>query len=208
MSDFSLVFSRRLFSGGVFLFRGDITTRRAHPGMGLWCCRWRENRRRKTFAVVIRQKSKSRHRDLSQEGTLKMQLKIRHGTVALRKNDLKMSDGLNQGINVRTFGRRLFAAESRPQRGQILKQPATQPIHRFQREGQPHLFSGRLERKPRQHFDQPLPHQRSRQSVTRQNIRQHDGKCFSATAAPSTVGTKDSLAAHTLAAGLRRIIAP
>ena len=165
MSDFFRWFTAAgIFRGALFV-SGDATGCRAPIGMGLWCCRPRENRRRQNLAVVIRQKSVRPRRDLSQEWKLKVQLKVRYGTPGPGKNGLKMSDGLKQGIGVCAAWRRLFAAKPGPKTIQLLAQFAPQPIHRFQDKRQSQRFSGGLERNSRQHLHQPLPHQRSRQGV-------------------------------------------
>ena len=145
---------------------------------------------------------------LTQERTLKPQLKIRRGTLAARENDLQVSQGLEQRIGVSARRRRASSCQPRAQRVQISQQSPPQPIYRFQSEGQPQFLGGGFERKARQHFDQPSPHQRSGQGVTRQNISQDEGKRLSATAAPAAIGTKHPLAPDQLAAGLGGIVAP
>ena len=112
-----------------------------------------------------------------------------------------MFHGLQQRISVCTGRRRLFPAEPRSHRSQTLPQSAPQPIDGFQGERQPQLFGRRLDRKPRQHFHQPPPHQRSRQRVPRQNVRQQEGKGPPTTAALPAIGTKHPLAPERLAAG-------
>jgi hypothetical protein len=207
MNVLSLVFGRRHFSSGVFLFRDDATGPGARTGMGLSCCRWRKNRRRKNPVVVIRQKFAGSDHPLSQKRTLKMELKIGGRTGAARKNRSQMFQGLQQGIGLHIDRRRLFAAEPGAKTIQLLTQFAPQLIDRFQRKRQPHFFSGSFEGKPRQQLHQPLPHQRSGQGVPWQNLSQDNGKSPSTTAAPSAVGTKHPPTTDHLAAGLRRIVA-
>jgi hypothetical protein len=144
---------------------------------------------------------------LSQKWTLKMQLKIGGRTGTGRKDRPQMLQGLQQGFSPPADRRGLFAAEPGTQTIQLPAQLAPQPIDRFQGEGQPRFFSGGFERKSRQHFHQPAPHQRSRQGVPWQNISQDNGKSPSTTAAPPAIGTKYPLAPNTLAAGFGRIVA-
>lgn len=136
-----------------------------------------------------------------------MKLKIGRGTTAAGKNRPQMFHGLQQRIRLATDRRRLFPAKSCSHRGQTLPQSAPQPIDRFQREGQPQFFRRRLERKSRQHFYQPPPHQRGRQRITRQYVSQDEGKCPPATAALPAIGTIHPLATHGLTTRLGRIVA-
>lgn len=144
---------------------------------------------------------------LPQKRMLKLKLKIRRRTRAAGKDNLKVFHGLQQGIGVRTDRWRLLAAEPRPHRIQAAAQSAPQPIHRFQRKGQPHLFDGSLEGKPGQQLYQPAPHQWSRQRVPRQNFGQEEDKGAPAAAAPPTVAAKHALAPAGLAVGGVGIIA-
>jgi hypothetical protein len=135
-----------------------------------------------------------------------MKLKLRWGTLAPRENHSEMSEGLVQRISVRDGGWPAPARQPRPQPVQLPPQSPAQLIHCFQGKGQPQFFRRSLERKSRQHFHQPPPHQRSRQRVTRQNISQDKEKSSSATAALPTVGTKHPLAPEGLPIGLGRIV--
>lgn len=138
---------------------------------------------------------------------LKMELKIGRRAHAVRKNLPQMFQGLQQRISLHTDRRRLLAAEPGAKTIQLLTQFAPQPKNRFQRKRQPHFFSGGFEGKPRQQLQEPWPHQRRRQRVSRQNIGQDKRKSLSATTAPSAVGTKHPPTTDHLAAGLRGIVA-
>ena len=132
---------------------------------------------------------------------LKMKLKIQRRTLAARKGGLKMLHGLQQGIGVRADRRWLFPAKPGAKAIQPLAQLAPQPVECFQGKGQPQLFDRSLDRKTRQQFYQPRPHQRSRQCVARQNLRQTKQKRPPATAALPPVGTKHPLPPDGLAVG-------
>lgn len=80
-------------------------------------------------------------------------------------------------------------------------------MERFQGKGQPQCFDRRFDGKPGQQLQEPRPHQRSRQGVPGQNVRQHYGKGPATTAALPAIGTKHPLATDELAAGVGRIIA-
>jgi hypothetical protein len=101
----------------------------------------------------------------------------------------------------------LAAAQPGANEVQLPAQIASQPVHGFQREGQPQFFRRRLERKSRQQPDQQLPEQRGGKGVTRQNLGQTKGKRASATAALPAIGTEYPLAPEPLAGGCRQIIA-
>lgn len=164
--------------------------------------------RQKKPVVVIRQKLAGSDHPLSQEWSLKTELKIGWRTGAGPKDCPQVFQGLQQRIGLQTDRRRLFAAKPGAKTVQLRSQFASQLIERFKGEGQPHFFGGGFERKPRQHLHHPLPHQRSGQGVTRQNVGQDDGKSPATTAALTAIRTKHPLAADALAAGLRRIVAP
>ncbi len=91
-----------------------------------------------------------------------MQLKISRWRLAVWKGDLKMFHGLQQGIGLPTDRWLLLAAKPRAKGVKPLARFAPQPIEGLQGEGQPQLFDRSLERKTRQQFYQPLPHERSR----------------------------------------------
>jgi hypothetical protein len=158
-------------------------------------------------AVVIRGKNRRWQPRLTQKRTLKMKLKLRRGTLAPWENHSEMSEGLVQRISVRDGGWPAPARQLRPQPVQLPPQSPAQPIHRFQGKGQPQFFRRRLERKSRQHFHQPPPHERSRQRVTRQNISQDKKKSPPATPALPTVGTKHPLASESFSTSGVGIIA-
>jgi len=143
----------------------------------------------------------------TQKRTLKMKLERRRGTRAPGKNNLEVSQGLQQRISVRNGGRPASARQPRPQHVQLPCQSPPQPIHGFQSKRQPQLFGGGFEGKSRQHLHQPAPHQRSRQRVARQNLSQNEGKGPPATTTLPTIGTIHPLATDRLPAGLDRIVA-
>lgn len=136
-----------------------------------------------------------------------MELKIGWRTGPARKNHPQVFHGLQQRFGLPADRRGLFAAQSGAKTIQLPMQLTPEPIDCFQGERQLHFFGRGFERKPRQRLQEPLPHQRSSQGVTRQNIRQKDGKSAPATATPPAIGTKHPLATNTLAAGLCRIVA-
>jgi hypothetical protein len=143
----------------------------------------------------------------TQKRMLKMKLKSSRWTRTARKHSLEMFHGLQQGIGMPTDRWLLLAAKPGAKVVKPLAQFAPQPIECFQGKGQPQLFDRSLERKTRQQFYQPLPHQRSRQCVARQNLRQTKHKCPSATIALTPVGTKHPLPPDGLAVGHGGIIA-
>jgi len=112
-----------------------------------------------------------------------------------------MFHGLQQGVGLATERWLLLAAKPGAKGVKPPAQFAPQPIECFQGKGQPLLFDRSLERKTRQQFYQPRPHQRSRQCVARQNLRQTKHKCPSATIALTPVGTKHPLPPDDLAIG-------
>jgi hypothetical protein len=69
------------------------------------------------------------------------------------------------------------------------------------------LFGRRLERKAGQQFHQPSPQPRSRDRVTRQHVSKDQSKGSSATAAPSSMGTKHPLPPQRPAVAAGRIVA-
>lgn len=144
---------------------------------------------------------------LAQKRMLKMELECRQRTLTVRKNRPQMLHGLQEWLGLPAGRWGLLPAKPRPQFVQPPPQAASQPIERFQGEGQPQFFRGGFEGKPRQHFHQPRSHPRSRQSVTRQNLGQHQGKCFPAATALAAIGTKHPLTTSQLTAGLNRIVA-
>ncbi len=129
----------------------------------------------------------------TQKRLLKLKLIIRRWTRTTGKDELKMFHRLQQGIRVRTDRWRLLAAELRAKNVQPLPQPASQPVKRFQREGQPQGFDRSLDRKSGEQFCQPRPHQRSRHRMPRQHLRQEERKSAPATAALPAIGTKHPL---------------
>ena len=82
---------------------------------------------------------------LSEEGTLKMQLKLRWRTRTGWKGAFEVSDCLQQRIGVQTLGRLLFSAEPGPEPVQPSAQFLAQPVECLQREGQAQLFRGCFE---------------------------------------------------------------
>jgi len=179
-------------------------------GRGLSRCRRPAKIRRQHSEVAIRQNPRAGggHRGLlSQKRMLKKELECRRRTRAVRKDRPQMLHGLQQWLGLSAGRWRLLAAESRPQFAQPPPQAASQPIERFQGEGQPQFFSGGFERQSGQHFHQPRPHPRSGQSVTRQHLGQHQRKRFPTAAALPAIGTKHPLTPNRLAARLNRIVA-
>jgi hypothetical protein len=152
-------------------------------------------------------KNRQRQPRLTQKRTLKMKLKCGQWTFAVRKDGPQMLHGLQQRIGVRARWRRLFPAEPCPHQVQTPLQATPQPIQRFQDERQPQFFSSGFDGKPRQHFRQPPPHQRSRQRVTRQNVSHDKKKSSPATAALPTVGTKHPLTSESFSTSGVGIIA-
>ena len=175
--------------------------------MGLSCCRWRATRPRKNVAAAMRPQKSWPRETSTQKWSLKLQLIIRRRTRAAGKDEFQMFHRLQQGIRVRTDRGRLLAAELRAKQVQPLPQPASQPVKRFQREGQPQGFDRGLDRKSGEQFRQPRPHQRSRQRVPRQHLRQEKRKSAPATAALPAIGTKHPLPPASLAVSSIGIIA-
>lgn len=125
---------------------------------------------------------------------LKLKLKISRWNRTARKDGLEMFHRLQDRLGLRAWGRGLSAAEPDPHRSQTLFQFPSQAINRFHRKGHPQFFHRCLEGKSGQQIDQPWPHQRSGQSVSRQNVRQEQGKGASAPTALSTIGAIHPLA--------------
>lgn len=125
---------------------------------------------------------------------LKAELKLGQRTPAGGKDGPQMFHGLQQRIHLPADRWRLFPAQSCPYPVQAPQQTAPQTIDRFQGKGQPQFFRGGLERKPRQQFHQPGPHQRSAQRVSWQNVGQEDGKGSPAATPLAAIGTKHPLA--------------
>ena len=188
--------------------RGHATGDRKRIGMGLSCCRRRAKVRRNNPAVAIRQTGETAPALLTQKRMLKTKLKLRRRTRTGRKDRPQMLHGLQQRLGLPAHRRRLLPAKSRAHLIQPALQSVPQPIDRFQGERQAHFFNGSLDRKPGQQFQEPPPHQRSVQRVTRQNLRQHQRKCFATAATLPAIGTKHPLAADELAAGFNGIITP
>ena len=211
MSDFMGLPARRLAgSGVVFIHAGDATGRRTRTGMVLSCCRRHGTGGGKNAAVAIRPKIELRRQLIStQKRMLKMELKGGRRALATRKDALQMFHRLQQRDRCAHWPGALAGgtAGSRS-RSSLWRSSAPQPIDRFQGKGQPQFFRRRLERKRRPAaWTSQLPHQRSRQRVARQNVRQHEGKCPPATAALSAIGTKHPLAPDRLASRRRGIVA-
>ena len=190
-----------------FIHVGDATGRTRGSGMVLSCCRPHEKDAEKIRRWQFGQKKSLPRATSPQKRMLKMKLKIRRRTRAAGKDGLEMFHGLQQGISLRALGRSLLAAELRPHGIQTAPPFPAQPIHRFQRQGQPQFFGGGLERKPGQQFHQPRPHQRRRHRVPGQNLGQEQGKRAPATLTLPTVGAKYPLAPTSLAVGRVGIIA-
>jgi len=162
-----LIFRPPAFSPAAFLFRGDAIEWPEGTRRGLSRCRRRIKRRRQNPDVAIWQSSRGRWRSSAQEWMLKMRLKIRRRTGAVRKDRPQMLHGLQQRLNLSAHRWRLLPAQTNPHPIQPALQPPLQPIDRFQGKRQPQFFHGGLDRKPGQHFHQPLPHQRCGQGVCR-----------------------------------------
>lgn len=94
-----------------------------------------------------------------------MPLKICGWTSAARKGPPEVFHRLQQRIGLGAAWRRALAAQPGAKTIQLPAQFAPQAIDRFQGKGQPQLFRGGFERKPRQHFYEPSPHPWSRQRV-------------------------------------------
>jgi hypothetical protein len=152
-------------------------------------------------------KSETQPAALSQKGMLKTELKIRRRTHTSKEDRPQMLHGLQQRLNLLAGRWCLLPTQARPHLIQPALPAASQPIERFHDERQPQFFNSSLDRKPGQQLHQPPPHQRSIQRVTRQNVREHNGKCFATAATLPAIGTKHPLATDNLAAGLNRIIA-
>jgi hypothetical protein len=144
---------------------------------------------------------------LTQKRMLETKLEGRRWTALCGEHGLEMFDRVQQWIGLGAGRRRLCAAQPRAPVVQPPAQPASQAIHRLQRKRQAPLLRRRLERKPRQQLQQPRPHQRGRQGVTRQHLRQQERKSFPTTAPLPAIGTKHPLAAHPLRTGPGGIIA-
>ena len=136
-----------------------------------------------------------------------MQLKLRRRTRAAGENLPEMFRCLQQWIGLRADWRRALPGEPGPQCIQSPDQAAAQAIDRFQGERQPHLFRRRLAGKSRQPFQEPLPHQRSRERVARQHLRHEHRKRPAAPVAQTAIGTIHPLASLPLAAGAQGILA-
>jgi hypothetical protein len=143
----------------------------------------------------------------AQERLLEAQLKVRQRTHRTRKDRPEMFESLEQGLGPCAGRRRLRTTESRTQRIQSPAQFAAQTIHRFQGEGQPCLFGGRLHREPGQQFHQPGPHAGGGERMSRQHVGPHQGKGASATATRPAIGTEYPLATDRAAVGLIGIVA-
>ncbi len=176
----------------VFIHAGDATGGAAAGRRGLSCCRLPGNPVGKKRAMVIRPKLKRRGppaRTSTQKGLLKTKLKISRRTGAAGQDSLEMLERLAHGIAVRAGRRGMFPIKPGAPHLHPPMPSAPQPVERFQRKGQPQLFRRRLAGQPGQHLDQPRPHQRSPQSVTRQDVRQEKDKGASAPAAQPAIGT-------------------
>lgn len=138
---------------------------------------------------------------------LKMELEEGWGAPAARKDGLKVFHGLQQRIAVGAGRGCLFAAKPGAYQVQLPAQSPPQPVHCFQREGQPEFFHRRFERTARQQAKEQLPKQRRGEGVARQNLRQTNRKGSSATAAPAAIGAEHPLAPNGLGAGLSWIVA-
>ena len=169
------------------------------------CCRPPGNRRWKEAAVAIRSKL-PRPLTSTQQRVLIMQLKIRWRTRAAGENLPEMFRRLQQWIGLRAGWRRALPGESRPQRSQSPDQAAAQAIDRFQGERQPHLFRRRLAGQSRKPFQEPLPHQRGRERVARQNLRHQHRKRPPTPVTQTAIGTIHPLAPLPLAAGAQGIL--
>ena len=136
-----------------------------------------------------------------------MQLEGGRWTALCGEHGLEMFDRVQQWISLCAGRRRLFAAKPRAPVVQPPAQSATEAIHRLQRKRQAQLVRRRLEGKTGQPFQEPGPHQRRRERVPRQNLRQENGKRAPATSAPPAIGTKHPLSAHPLRPGVGGIVA-
>jgi len=136
-----------------------------------------------------------------------VQLKSSRRTLAAREGRLQMFDGLQQRVGVRAGGWALFAAKSGAHPVQSAPERSSQPIERFQGEGQAHAFRRCFERGVGQQAGQPPPQQASGNRMARQNLRQENGECAPATAAPPTVGAEHALPAQQLTRSNKGILA-
>lgn len=145
--------------------------------------------------------------DSTQQRMLKTKLESRQRTALRREHRPQMLDRVQQRIRLGAGRRRPLAAKARTPVVEPLAQSTSEAIHRLQRKRQAQLLRRRLERKPRQQLHEPWPHQRRRQRVTRQHLRQQEREGFSTTAPPPAIGTKHPLAPQRLRPGLGGIIA-
>lgn len=193
-------------------FGEDTAGRRGGPGMVFSRCRPRAGMALEKSRSAIRPKSWTAGglsaRTSAQERTLEAKLEGRGRTHLGSEHGPEMFERVQQRIGPDGGRRRLFAAELHTPIIQPPAQFAPEAIHRLQRKRQAQFFRRRLGAKTGQEFDQPWPHQRGRQGMTRQNFSPQNGKRPSATAALPATGTKHPLAARRLAAGLGGIVAP
>ena len=143
----------------------------------------------------------------AKERNLKTELERGRRTLLAQEDLLQMFHALQHRIGLGAGRRRLLLAEQSPQSVQTTPQLAPQVVHRLQGKGQSCFFSRCLARKSRQFLDQPLPYQGCGQCVTRQRVRQENGKGLPATAALSAIGTEHPLSAHAFFGAIKRVVA-
>src|SRR5579859_1044257 len=110
--------------------------------MVFWGCRRRQSAARQNAAVLIRSGCAATGDPLSEERTLKMQLKLCWRTRTGWKGAFEMSDCLEQRIGVQALGWLLFPAKPSPEPVQRAAQFLAQPVECLQGERQAQLFRG------------------------------------------------------------------
>lgn len=126
---------------------------------------------------------------------LKPKLKIAHRTETFGKYRSEMLDRLAQRISVGTGWGFLSAAQPAANVRQAEAQPLQQMVDRFQGKGQAQILNRGLDASVGQKLNQEFAQQCGPNGVARQHVSQEDRKCFSATAATTSVRTEDPLAA-------------
>jgi len=190
-----------------FVHGGDATGWPAQARSVLWRCRRSARSWPKERDAAIRPKTATAGWVSTQEWKLKIELEQGWRTPVSWKGTLQMFHALPHRISLGAGRWRLLPAEQSPQPVQTTPQLAPQLVRRLQRKGQSGLFCRRFGRESRQPLYQPLPQQVRGQRVTRQHVRQENGKGLPATAAPSTIGTKHPLSAHMFFGAIKRVVA-
>lgn len=137
---------------------------RENPAVVIWKKQSRPVAAVRTVAV---------RKNLTQERMLETELKIGRWTRAARKHRPQMLHGLQEWLHLRAGRRGLLPAQPGPHLIEPALQSPPQPMERFQGKGHLQCFDSRFEGKAGQQLQEPPPHQRSRQGVPGQNVRQH-----------------------------------